>query len=97
MNQNILALDIGTQSSRASVVSVEGDILGIAQIKHEVDTPHTGWAQQRPNEWWEETCRAIRRVFAETAAAPASIAAVATCGQMHGAVGIDAEGTDSAP
>ena len=92
MSKNLLALDIGTQSTRAGIVTQDGRILGIAQIQHEVDSPHPGWAQQRPEAWWEETCRAIRDVLAQTGVAPESIAAVSTCGQMHGPVGVDEEG-----
>jgi len=93
MRENLLALDIGTQSIRAAVVTAEGEILGIAQVQHEVDSPQPGWAQQRPDDWWEETCRAIRQVFAETGVKPGSIAGVAACGQMHGPVGIDDAGS----
>jgi len=92
VSKNILALDVGTQSARAAVVGESGDILGIAQIAHEVDSPEPGWAQQRPDDWWDETCRAIRQVLAETGVAPESLAAVASCGQMHGPVGIDEQG-----
>ena len=92
MMDNLLALDIGTQSIRAAVVTPEGEVLGIAQVEHEVDSPQPGWAQQRPDDWWEETCQAIRQVFSETGVQPESIAAVAACGQMHGPVGIDDAG-----
>jgi len=92
MAENILALDIGTQSVRASVLSAGGDILGIAQVGHEVDSPHPGWAQQRPDEWWDETRRAIREVLSDTGAAADSIAAIGACGQMHGPVGLDEQG-----
>ncbi len=92
MTRNILALDIGTQSTRAALVTPDGDILGVAQIKHEVDSPRPGWAQQRADSWWEETCRAIRDVLAQTNLAPESIAAVSACGQMHGMVGVDEQG-----
>jgi len=92
MAENILAIDVGTQSCRASVVTAGGEIVGIAQIAHEVDSPQPGWAQQRPDQWWDETTRAIRQVLDETDTAPESIAAVCTCGQMHGPVGIDPEG-----
>jgi len=96
MPDNILALDIGTQSARASVLSVDGTILGIAQVKHEVDSPHPGWAQQRPDDWWAETCHAIREVLNETGIAADTIAAIGTCGQMHGPVGIDGQGNVTA-
>ena len=92
MSENILAIDVGTQSCRASVVTAGGEIVGIAQIAHEVDSPQPGWAQQRPDDWWDETARAITQVLGETGTAPESIAAVSACGQMHGPVGIDADG-----
>jgi xylulokinase len=92
MSRSILALDIGTQSTRAALVSPEGEILGIAQIKHEVDSPRPGWAQQRPDSWWDETCGAIRDLLGRTNIAPESIAAVSACGQMHGMVGVDERG-----
>jgi xylulokinase len=92
VNKHILALDVGTQSTRAAVVSSDGDVVGIAQIKHEVDSPQPGWAQQRPDSWWEETCQAVGDVLGQTNVAAESIAAVSTCGQMHGMVGVDERG-----
>jgi len=92
MSRSILALDVGTQSTRAALVNPDGEILGIAQIKHEVDSPQPGWAQQRPDSWWEETCGAIRDVLSRTNVAADSIAAVSACGQMHGMVGVDERG-----
>ena len=66
MSKNIIAVDIGTQSSRASVVTQDGKILGIQQIAHALDSPHPSWAQQNPDSWWEETCRALQEVLRET-------------------------------
>lgn len=93
----IVAIDIGTQSSRASVVGQDGTILGIHQIAHDMDTPFPNWAQQRPDSWWEETCQATQAVIRETGVDPASIAAVAACGQMHGPVGVDETGRTTTP
>lgn len=91
-SDNVLAIDIGTQSTRASIVSVDGTIIGIVQKQHGVDSPQPGWAQQNPRTWWDEACEAIRDVLADTGTDPASIAAIASCGQMHAPVGIDADG-----
>jgi xylulokinase len=90
--ENILTIDVGTQSTRAAVVTAAGEILGIAQIPHETDSPRPGWAQQRPAQWWDEVCEAVRQVLRETSIAANTVAAVAACGQMHGPVGIDAGG-----
>ncbi len=92
MGENILAIDVGTQSVRAAVVGADGEIAGVAQVAHEVDSPQASWAQQRPGDWWAETCRATNEVLAQEGVAAGSIAAVATCGQMHGPVGVDERG-----
>ncbi len=89
---NLMAIDIGTQSTRAAIVSADGEILGIEQIAHEVDSPSAGWAQQRPDQWWEETARATQAVLQATGTEPESLAGVCVCGQMHGPVGIDEDG-----
>lgn len=97
MRERILALDIGTQSTRAAVLTGAGRVVGIHQSKHDVDSPHPGWAQQRPDDWWSETCQAVRNVLKETDTASESIAAVAACGQMHGPVGVDEHGNVTTP
>ena len=97
MKKNIIAIDIGTQSSRAAVVTQAGDILGIHQIAHDLDSPQPNWAQQKADAWWDETCRAIQAVLQETGADVSSIAAVCCCGQMHGPVGLDDRGQVTTP
>ena len=44
----IIAIDIGTQSTRASVINQDGTILLIEQIKHDLVRPFPNWAQQNP-------------------------------------------------
>jgi xylulokinase len=97
MQKHIIAIDLGTQSSRASVVTQEGMIRGIHQIQHGLDSPKPGWAQQNPDSWWTETCQALQAVLQETGIDPSSIAAVCSCGQMSGPVGIDEGGGVTTP
>ena len=97
MKKHIIAIDLGTQSSRASVVTQDGDILGIHQIAHDLDSPHTNWAQQKADAWWAETCQAIQAVLQETGINASSIAAACCCGQMHGPVGLDDQGSVTTP
>jgi sugar (pentulose or hexulose) kinase len=97
MDKKILALDIGTQSARAAIASPAGEIAGVEQVRHEVDSPQPGWAQQRPDAWWDETSQAIRSVLSSTGTPATQIAVVATCGQMHGPVGVDETGRVTTP
>ncbi len=86
---HILSVDLGTQSIRAAIVSKDGEIKGIYQIPHEVKSPKVGWAEQRPDAWWESVKNAIRGVLEKTNVPPKSISGVISCGQMHGPVGLD--------
>ncbi len=88
----VLAVDLGTQSVRAAVVSRDGAIKGISQHPHDVDSPRIGWAQQRPDQWWESATRAIREVLEASGISAHSVSGVISCGQMHGPVGLDAQG-----
>ncbi len=97
MADRLLAIDIGTQSARAAVITVDGHIDGIAQIAHDVQRPHPSWAQQQPERWWEEVCQAIRQVLHEAGVPANAIAAIGTCGQMHGPVGLDDGGHVTTP
>jgi xylulokinase len=88
----ILAIDLGTQSIRAALVGKDGKIAGIAQLPHEVKSPHVGWAQQRPDGWWESAACAIRDVVKKTGISPRAVSGIVSCGQMHGPVGLSEEG-----
>jgi xylulokinase len=89
---SILAIDLGTQSIRAAIIEINGTIKALAQIQQEVNIPHPGWAQQKPETWWKLTKTAIQRVLSLVKKEISSIQGICTCGQMHGPVGIDKQG-----
>lgn len=86
-----LAIDIGTQSSRAAILDEDGVLLELASQPHDLQTPRAGWAEQHPDDWWQATTRNVREVVTCTGGT-ARIAAIAVCGQMHGTVPIGAHG-----
>ena len=88
----ILAIDIGTQSIRAGIVEPQGTILAISQQLQDVNSPHPGWAQQKPEDWWNLAKRVISDVIKKSKVDVTTIKCVSTCGQMHGPVGIDNNG-----
>ncbi len=88
----ILAIDLGTQSVRAAIVGIDGTIQDISQVSQEVDSPHAGWAQQKPRVWWELVKQTIFSLLKKESIDPTTIEAICACGQMHGPVGIDENG-----
>jgi xylulokinase len=86
---NFLGLDVGTSGSRAVVIDVTGSIVAAATVEHQPFTsPHPGWAEQDPRDWWRASEAAIRAVLNEVE--PLSIKAIGLSGQMHGSVLLDA-------
>lgn len=87
-----LAIDVGTQNIRAAIVDSKGIVNEVAQIEQEVKSPHPGWAEQQPKEWWNLSKKVIKQVVKKTKIDGNSISAISCCAQMHGPVGIDKDG-----
>lgn len=89
----LLGLDIGTSSVKASVVDAStGKCICTAQYPETeaaIISPHTGWAEQSPDQWWEDAKQAILKCNASAAYNPKDIAAIGIAYQMHGLVLVD--------
>ncbi|MEQ1764176.1 MAG: xylulokinase [Pyrinomonadaceae bacterium] len=82
-----LGVDIGTGGSRAVVIDEAGAVLAQATVEHApFASPHTGWSEQSPDDWWSAASDAIRSVLASVSE---EIGAVSFSGQMHGSVFLD--------
>jgi len=88
----LLAIDVGTGSVRAALLTPAGETLAFAAEEHEQIVPHFGWSEQRPDDWWKGAVTVIRRVLDGMPGAAPRVAAIAACGQMHATVLIDADG-----
>ncbi|KPP86314.1 MAG: xylulokinase [Rhodobacteraceae bacterium HLUCCA08] len=87
-----LAIDVGTGSCRAALVDAAGRIHAIAHHEHDQIVPRHGWSEQRPAAWWDGTVASLRAVLERVPDATRRVAAICACGQMHGAVLVDADG-----
>jgi xylulokinase len=90
--QLLMGIDIGTQSTRAALLDLKGQVIASASTPQEMQTPRPGWAEQDPQVWWDNAVANIRRVIAQAEISPQEILGVGVGGQMHGAVPIDAKG-----
>ena len=78
----LVGLDVGTTGVKALALSPDGDVLARAEESYGLSTPHPGWAEQDPEDWW----RAAERALAALGGEPA---AIGLSGQMHGLVVLD--------
>ena len=76
---NVLAIDQGTSSTKALVVSAAGDVLGAAEVPVHPQASHDGGVEQDPEELWTSIVEAGR-------------AALSHAGVPIGAVGLANQG-----
>lgn len=88
-----LGMDVGTGGTRAVVVDTNGKLVSSASSEHApFRTPHPGWAEQDPEDWWRAAQDAIRKALAAAPAPHQPVVALGLTGQMHGAVMLDEDG-----
>jgi len=89
-----LGIDIGTSSVKVAVLDAQGNCLAATSYP-ESEAPvlavKPGWAEQNPNDWWEYTVTAIKKLQATGSYDPKAIAAIGIAYQMHGLVIVDEE------
>ena len=86
----VLAVDIGTQSTRAALVDYGGHIVATAASPIDLFAPRPGWAEQDPGQWWATTLENIDTVVGRHP--DLEVVAIGVGAQMHGVVALDAEG-----
>jgi xylulokinase len=91
-----LGLDIGSSSIKVALVEIaSGKSIGLVQEPEtEMDmlALKNGWAEQRPDDWWEHACTAITKLKSKFNVSRAEIKGIGISYQMHGLVLIDDEG-----
>ncbi|MFN7016300.1 MAG: FGGY family carbohydrate kinase, partial [Fimbriimonadales bacterium] len=93
----LLGIDIGTSGVKVLLTDTAGTVVASASESYPLYTPQPLWAEQDPNDWWNATCRAIRRLLANSGVSPNAIRGVGLSGQMHGSVFLDANGESIRP
>ncbi len=95
---HLLALDVGTQSVRALLFDPRGVPVATGRVPVEpYESPQPGWAEQDPETWWTAIGEACRRLWADPAARPDSVAGVALTTQRVTIVVADETGRPLRP
>ncbi len=89
----LLGFDVGSSSVKASLVDSETGIC-IAQkfypeSEAEIKSIKVGWAEQNPNDWWENALKSLAFVMKVSKAKAEEIKAIGISYQMHGLVCVD--------
>jgi len=84
-----LGIDLGTSGVKVVVVDEIGRVFSKSSERYRIYSPHPGWAEQDPEEWWMATVKAVNKVLDQTALNSLQIQGVVISGQTHGTVSLD--------
>lgn len=94
----VLAIDNGTQSIRALLFDLQGNLVAKSRIPIEpYFSKQPGWAEQHPDYFWESLCQACRRLWDETDIPKAAVQGVALTTQRASVVNVDRDGKPLRP
>ena len=95
MSKYLLGYDIGSSSVKASLVNADtGKCVSSAffpKTEAAILAVQPGWAEQDPQNWWENLKLATQYVMTQSGAKPEEVAAIGISYQMHGLVCVDKE------
>lgn len=98
MRDLLLAIDNGTQSVRALVFDLQGNLLAGARVPLEpYVSPQPGWAEQDPGYYWSQLCAACGQLWRDDSSLKERLAGVALTTQRSTVVNIGRDGRPLRP
>src|SRR5271166_4773562 len=91
----LLGIDLGTSSVKVILLDEDGRILARSKADYVALTPHPGWVEIDPAQWWQATVTATQQTLAQVPGV--AITAIGLAGQMHGVVLADIGGLPLRP
>ncbi len=88
----VIGCDVGSQGTKALLLSLDGALCGEAYAGYEIDYPQPLWAQQPVERWTSALRDAIRQLLAEAGVRGAQVRGLALATQVDGVVAVDAAG-----
>jgi len=96
MNPNsevlLLGIDLGAGSLKATIIDADGHVKGEASHAVRTLSPHPGWSEQDPADWWAAAVAAVPRAIAAGKIDSRRIAATSFSAGAHTQVLEDADG-----
>lgn len=90
MGKYLLAHDIGTSGDKASLFTVEGELVRSAVSSYQVNYMDGGRAEQNPLDWWKAVCDSTKEIT--EGICPGDILAVSFSAQMQCCLVVDKDG-----
>lgn len=93
----VIAVDIGTTSTKTMVIDRQGNILTNHAIEYPLHTPLPGRAEQDPEQIFQAVVDTIREVVNRAAIAPSQVLCVSFSSAMHSLIAVDKDNRPLSP
>lgn len=91
-----VGFDIGSSSIKCAIVDADKNIIVAngfyPRDEMKISSPRSGWAEQDPNEWWENAKILFNQITSENKIDKSAIKSIGISYQMHGLVLVDKDG-----
>ena len=84
-----IGIDLGTSAVKLLLMDETGKIHKIVSKEYPLYFPHSGWAEQNPQDWFEKSMDGIKELISQCD--KSQVAGISFGGQMHGLVVLDKE------
>ncbi len=94
----ILAIDNGTQSVRALLFDLHGNLVDKSQVAIDsYQSPQPGWVENDPEAFWQALCQACQHLWANTSVPKSAVAGVVITTQRATTIALDKVGQPLRP
>lgn len=97
MKKYLLAHDLGTSGNKATLFTLDGELVNSKVCNYPVHYFNSTWAEQNPEDWWNAVCKGTLYILNTSRIRPDEIAAVSFSGQMMGCLPLDKYGSPLRP
>ena len=93
----VIGCDVGSQSLKGVLVDNAGEIVGQASAPYELHYPHSGWADQDPDDWLRALREVVARLLKEQGIVAGEVGTLGLASQVDGVVAVGSEGKHLRP
>jgi xylulokinase len=75
----LLGIDVGTTATKGLLLDSATGVVAEAERPARLYSPHPGWAEQDPGEWWANVCSLTRELASEARIAAVGVSGMVPC------------------
>src|SRR6516225_1347510 len=91
-NRLVIGLDIGTTSTIGILIGLPEKVIAVASRPVRLSSPHPGWAEEDPEEWWGNACSILNELMAAVPGRGHELAGICVTGMVPALILLDQAG-----